>query len=148
MRYAVVTLTVAGVIALGFLFQFDADAYLVMGVPITAAFQLLVSRRPLRALWVREAPPFRLDREGVAIAALLAVMPVVRIVRSVRADDWSGAVYGAVAIGGAVAAAYALRAMRRTTVRQLGLCIATAGVIGLGFNLLGALGEDLSGRTG
>jgi hypothetical protein len=51
--------------AAGWVFRLDANAYLVLGVPLVAAFQLLIRRQGLQRLWVREADAFRLDwREG------------------------------------------------------------------------------------
>jgi hypothetical protein len=52
-RAAVVTLMIGGYIALGFAFGLGAEAYLLLGIPITIAFQILIVRRPLRALWLR-----------------------------------------------------------------------------------------------
>jgi membrane protease YdiL (CAAX protease family) len=89
---------------------------------------------------VRDAPPFRLDRIVIALALLIAIAPVIVLVRQLRHQEWIFALYAVLAIGGAVAAAYAIRAMTRTTLRQLGLCLATAGVIGLIF----VLGPEVS----
>ena len=74
-------------------------------------------------------------------------MPVVTIVRELRHRDWAGVAYGLAAVGGAVAVAYALRAMRRTTVRQLRFCILTAGAIGIAFNVLHAVGLAVRGHS-
>src|SRR5438128_528071 len=57
-RLIAVSLFVAAWMACGWLLRLDADAYLVVGVPPTILFQLIIRRRPLRALWVREAPWF------------------------------------------------------------------------------------------
>jgi len=57
-----VALVVAVYVALGFIFRPNANAYLLLGMPITVLFQLCVARRPLRELWLREGQPFRFDR--------------------------------------------------------------------------------------
>lgn len=100
-------------IALGYLLPIDGNTYLLLGVPLTVAFQLGVRRRPLRELWLRGAGSrFRLDRVGVALAVALAVTPVFWLVRGVQAGQWSSTVWAAAAIAGAVPAAWALRNTR------------------------------------
>ena len=42
---------------------------------MTAAFQLLVRRRPLRELFAGGMTRFALDRKGVAMAMVLAITP-------------------------------------------------------------------------
>ena len=58
-RLIEVTLAVGLWMALGIVLHLSVFTYLLLGLPLTAAFQLGVRRQPLRALWVREAPPFR-----------------------------------------------------------------------------------------
>lgn len=117
-------------IALGF--HLSANSYLLLGIPVTAAFQLGVRRQPLRALWVRDAVPFRLGARGWSIAALLAAYPCYRLAASIHAAEpgLEAAWYGA-AVAGAFAAAYALTNFHRETLRDLLLCLATAGVFGI-----------------
>src|SRR5437879_1142783 len=81
-RYAEALVCVAAWMAAGWRLHLDANQYLLLGVPITLLFQLLVRRQPVRALWVREAPPFRLGWQGVVIAAVLAVLPLVELAAS------------------------------------------------------------------
>ena len=45
-RAVVATLVIGGYMALGFAFRLGAEAYLLLGIPITIAFQVLVVRRP------------------------------------------------------------------------------------------------------
>jgi hypothetical protein len=47
---------VAAWVGLGYLFPVSAEAYLLMGIPLTIAFQVLVRRRPVRELLVRGGP--------------------------------------------------------------------------------------------
>ncbi len=58
--------------ALGFALRLGGEAYLVLGIPLGVAFQLGVARRPIRAAWVREAPPLRFGRTGVVAALAFA----------------------------------------------------------------------------
>ncbi|TCK26955.1 CPBP family intramembrane glutamic endopeptidase [Pseudonocardia endophytica] len=99
-------------IALGYLLPVDANVYLLLGIPLTLVFQLVVRRRPLRELWLRDASRFRLDRVGVALAVALAVTPAVVLVQVARAGEWSSTVWMVAAIVGAVPAAWALRGTR------------------------------------
>jgi membrane protease YdiL (CAAX protease family) len=123
-------LFVAGWVALGLLLRLDWKAYLVVGIPWTLAFQLLVRRRPMRALWVREAPPMRFDRLTMLLTAAFAVVPASFLLQLTLDGQWSSMPFALAALGGALAAAYALRQFRATTVRALLLCLATAGLLG------------------
>src|SRR5262245_45747237 len=73
-RYLEVTLILITWVAMGKLLHLDDSAYVVAGVPIVAFFQLIIRRQPLRALWIREAPPFRLNSKLV-FALPLTVLP-------------------------------------------------------------------------
>src|SRR3954463_8739884 len=70
---------------LGFALHLQAEVYLLIGVPLTLAFQLLVARAPLASLWVRGASRLRLDRSGVLVAMGLGGAPVASIVYAARA---------------------------------------------------------------
>jgi membrane protease YdiL (CAAX protease family) len=139
-RYLVVTVVVAVSIALGFLLRLDVNSYLLLSLLLTLVFQLLLRRHPLREVWVRAMPPFRLDAAGIGIAVVLSLVPLYEIYTQLQLQAWAGILYGLVSIGGAVAAAYAIRQMRRTTLRQLLLCLATAGVIGIALQLIAQYG--------
>lgn len=45
-RAVVATLVIGAYMALGFAFRLGAEAYLLLGIPITIAFQVVVVRRP------------------------------------------------------------------------------------------------------
>jgi membrane protease YdiL (CAAX protease family) len=115
------------------------EIYLVMGVPITFAFQWFVRRQPLRAMWVISAPPFRLDGKGRVIALGLAAIPLVSAVGAVAARQWATCAWCVCATGGAIPAAYALRHFRRTLVRPLLACLSISSVlVGLTWTALSA----------
>jgi Type II CAAX prenyl endopeptidase Rce1-like len=123
----------------GRILRLGANVYLLVGIPLTWAFQRLVARRPLAALWVRAAQRFRLDGKGVALAVGLAVVPVWFLVRQVRSGRWDAAAWAAACIGGAIFAAFALRQARAAILRPLLVCLATAGIAGSALMALSTL---------
>lgn len=108
-RYVEAAALVAVWVALGLLLRVGSDGYLLLGVPLTLAFQVGVRRRPLRELWVRQATALRLDRRGWLLAALLAVAPAWHAGRAVIDGDWTLAGWWLCGLAGAAFAAFALR---------------------------------------
>jgi membrane protease YdiL (CAAX protease family) len=130
-RAAEITAFVVLWIALGIGFHLSANAYLLLGIPLTVLFQWFVRRAALRSLWVRDAPPFRLSRWGVVVAIGLAALPVFALVRLFRTGpDWVIGGWLLAAICGAIPAAYAIRNFGRATIVPFISCLATAGVLG------------------
>ena len=114
-RVVEATLFVGAWIALGLLQVNDGSRYLLVGVPLTVAFQLLVRRRPVRELWVREGPPFRLDARGALIGAVLLALgyPAYLKLLSVGVvEPWLVGLWMAAYVVGALAATYSLRHLR------------------------------------
>ena len=122
-RYAAVILFVVAWMACGWLLRVDANGYLLLGVPLTVLFQWLIRRRPLPALWVREAPPFRLEWKGVVMAVALSLVPLADLVGSAVEQDWGGCIFSLCSVVGALGAAYALRHFRREHLRPLAWCL-------------------------
>ena len=119
-------------ISAGELLGMSPDIYLLFGIPLTAGFQLLVRRRPIEELWVRNGPSLALRTVSLKLAIPLALVPLLHLVVSVAKGQGLGSVlYALAAIVGAGAAAYALGQFRRETWRYLGLCLATAGLLGV-----------------
>ncbi len=133
---------------LGLLLGLDANAYLLAGIPLTVAYQRWALRRPLRELWVRHGELGRVDLATCALAGVLAVLPVLTMIRAAQGGHRSAAIWAAVAAVGAVPAARTLRRPRRAgTGRRPAFAAAiTAVVIGCGTTTLGALAA-LSGRS-
>jgi membrane protease YdiL (CAAX protease family) len=127
-RVLEVVVFVAVWMALGWLLGVDPNGYLLLGIPLTLAFQLLVRRRPVRELWVRDGDRFALDRVAALVAVLLMVVPAVMLVRAVLAGAWVQAGWYLAAMVGAVAAGYALR---RTTPGRVLRAAALPAVIGV-----------------
>ena len=120
--------------ALGWGLDAGVNEYLLLGVPITVAFQLWIRRRPLHTLWVRDADRFRLDRRALLLAAAVAVTPGVSLSRylvGASRIDWVRVAWLLAAIVGAFGAGFAFRHFTRATLRSVFACAATAGVIGI-----------------
>ena len=108
----------------------DPNAYLLLGIPLTVVFQCFVRRQPIRAMWVREAPPF--GTRWLAPAILLAILPSISLTTAFGRRDWVVCGWMAAALVGAFAAGYALRHLRRESLRPFLMCQLTAGTIGIG----------------
>jgi len=133
-RAAEAAAVVAVWIGLGWAIGASPNAYLLIGVPVTAAFHLLVHRRPLHTLWVRDAPEFQLDARDAIMALLLAATPLYALARHLTSGsplDWIRIAWLLAAVAGAAGAAFAVRRLRRDTLRHLAGCLATAGSIGI-----------------
>jgi membrane protease YdiL (CAAX protease family) len=135
--------------AAGLLLDMSAQAYLLFGIPLTAGFQLFVRKRPIKDLWVRGGPGLSLRSVSLKLAILailLAILPLVQLVQlvvsGVSGQGLGTILYLLAAIVGAGAVAYALGQFRRETWRYLGLCLATAGLLGI---LLVAIPHILAG---
>jgi membrane protease YdiL (CAAX protease family) len=95
---------------LGYVLRLGSNAYLLLGIPLTGAFQLLVRRRPLRELFAADTVRFAVDRKGMLMAAVLAITPGYYATRAVAAGDWTTSGWYVAAMAGAVAAAFSVRA--------------------------------------
>jgi membrane protease YdiL (CAAX protease family) len=131
-RAVVATLVIGGYMALGFAFRLGAEAYLLLGIPITIGFQILVVRRPLRALWLRQAPPLTFTPRSVVAIVGMAIAPAVVAASGVRDGDPALVGWGLAGMGGAVGAVYALRAMDRDGVRSTIRTTLITGVVLVG----------------
>ena len=117
-RAVVATLVIGAYMALGVAFGLSANAYLILGIPIAIAFQALVARRPLRALWLRDAPALSFTPRSVIAVIVLAIAPAVIAIGGVRDGDAVLAIYGLAGMTGAIGAVYAIRAMDRDAARS------------------------------
>ena len=122
----------------GWLLPISSNGYLLLGIPLTVVFQLLVRRRPLRELYTAGPVRGTLEKRGMAIAAVLAVIPGWFAVRAVATGDWTLLGWYLAAIVGAVCAAYALRAIQvQTMLRSAALPLAVgSGGFALAFGLV------------
>jgi membrane protease YdiL (CAAX protease family) len=123
-RYTVVIVFVAVWMACGRLLQLDANAYLLLGVPLTILFQLLIRRQPLQTLWMRGAAPSRLRWQGLLVGVALSVIPLVELFSAAATAEVVGVLFSLCSIVGAFAAAFALRQFDRDSCRPLVFCLA------------------------
>ena len=131
-RVGEITLFVAVWVAIGKLLDMNPNAYLVLGVPLTIAFQLYVARRPLHEMWVRHAPAFHISQRDLVWAAVLAIVPFISLVTDLsNSAGLSMYLWDLVTLAATVPCAWALRQFVPQTRRYLLLCLATAGTIGL-----------------
>ena len=128
---------------IGWVFRLGGNSYLVVGVPLVVLFQLLVRRKPLTTLWIRDAGRFRLGPLGIVFGVGMAILPSSQLIQTIRsADRWSHIpeiLWYLCCIIGAFGAAFAFCRFSKWTWKELGFCMLTAGVIGCGTMVLGAL---------
>jgi hypothetical protein len=117
-RGLVVLVFVGAWMALGWVLKLDVNQYLLLGVPLTALFQVLINRRPIRALWVRDAPSLRVDATWALLTIVIAAYPAYDLVRNYRAG-WVVVCWMSCAILGAPAAAYSIQNATRTISRAV-----------------------------
>ncbi|HEY7087185.1 MAG TPA: type II CAAX endopeptidase family protein [Tepidisphaeraceae bacterium] len=141
-RYIECGVFVAVWMACGWLFHLSNQSYLILGIPWLMFFQLVVARRPLSQLWVRESGTFRLDRAGAALTGILMVLPVLAIAK--QRDSWVRMLPPVLAVIGAAPAAFALRRQRGKQLRQALPAFAVAIGIGVGAFMAFALHDGRS----
>jgi len=124
-RYSVVAAFIALWMACGWLLHLDGNAYLLLGVPLTILFQLLVRRQPLRTLWVRGEAPYRFGWKGLVVGVVLSAIPLINLCGAAAAADVIAVLVGLCSVAGAFAAAFALRQFERRSWRPLVLCLAS-----------------------
>lgn len=132
-RIVEIVLFVALWMGIGFRFRLDADAYLLIGIPLTGFFQLAIRRKLIRALWVRSAPMVQWDARMLIALIVLLLVPCVGLLHTLRSPsgiDWIRAAWFASAVAGTFSAAYSLRNFTRETLDSLYRCLGTAGVYG------------------
>lgn len=132
-----VILFVAAWMLIGYVLRLDATSYLLIGIPITLVFQKLIARSPITRLWVRN-PTHAMNfhntsRFAILVAVGLAVFNSFQLYSYALAGNWIATLYEIVAIVGSIPLAYSLSNFARSMVRPLLLCLASAGVIGVGY---------------
>lgn len=116
-RPLVATLVIAGWMSCGAILGLGAEAYLLLGIPITIGFQVLVVRRPLRALWLCAAPPLRFTPRSALAMLVVAIAPASIAYRAIPVGDPVMIAYGLAGMVGAAGAVYSMGRMDREAVR-------------------------------
>jgi Type II CAAX prenyl endopeptidase Rce1-like len=140
---------VAAWVGLGYLLPVSSEAYLLMEIPLTIAFQVLVRRRPVRELLVRGGGtasdrPSGPSRRDVAVTGLLVLGPLSWGLQAGGGGDLWVIGWYAAAVVGAAAAAYALRS---TSVRAVLRSAALPTAVGVVGNVLVVGGVELASGT-
>lgn len=128
-RFAIMAAVVGLWMAVGWALKLGAVAYLLTGIPLTIAFQVLVARRSIPSLWLIDARSFHLDQAGIVIALGLAVLPLYATAMGLANGRILDVGYGLAGVLGAAPAAFALRAMNWQARRALLRSLLTAGVV-------------------
>jgi hypothetical protein len=100
---------VAAWMAAGYLLPISSNGYLLLGIPLTVIFQVVVRRRPLRELYSGSAARAALDRSGMAMTGVLALVPGWYAVQVLATGDWTLLGWYLAALAGAACAAFSLR---------------------------------------
>ena len=120
--------------AIGWLFHLDGNSYLLLGVPLVAAFQIFICKRSLVNLWVRDATCFRLNILGILLGFGIAILPTFELSRALASVHWQlhmpEILWLVCCICGAFCSAFSLCQFTKPTWKALWFCLATAGVIG------------------
>jgi membrane protease YdiL (CAAX protease family) len=134
-RYLVVLSVVGAWMLLGFWLHLSGNAYLLAGVPILLAFQVLVARRPIGELWFRGPAPAPMPRWCWAVAAAFLAFPVYSLVHLWARSGWDERLWHVCAAAGAFPLGFSFGRISLGTLRVLAMCLATAGLLGVLFVL-------------
>jgi membrane protease YdiL (CAAX protease family) len=126
--------------AIGWIFRLGVNAYLLLGVPLVALFQLFIRRQPLATLWARDATSFRLGWVGIGLAVLLILAPGYNlVVVALPGKLWILCLWYLCASAGAVFGAFALCQQRLGDTRRALPSFIAAVIIGSGLMVVGSL---------
>jgi hypothetical protein len=87
----------------------DMYAYLLIGIPLVAAFQLFIRRRPLIELWIRDGRPLGTRVLFRVLAVAIAVYPMYALIKTLvdpPSGEWAALLFYGATVFGAAAAAY------------------------------------------
>ena len=119
---------VAGWVAIGYIFDLGKTlnrqcVYLLIGIPLTIVFQLVIRKRPLRELWVRGGPRSSFRSVLAPVTVVLMIVPVYLLVRDLADTNGAGFVgYDVALFIGALGAGYAARQFTDATWSDLAKC--------------------------
>jgi membrane protease YdiL (CAAX protease family) len=128
--YVISAVFVAAWVLCGSLFHLGVVSYSLIGMPFVLAFQLVICRRPIHQLWVRDAQSFRLDRFGLLFALVIIGVNACLFWPALLPWHPWGALFLLILIIGGVGVAFALRQQRADKSRQALPSFAVALLIG------------------
>jgi hypothetical protein len=119
-RYIESAVFVATWMTCGWLLRLSPDAYLVLGVPLVAFFQLVVRRCPLRQLWVREPEQqSRLNWLALPVAFSLMALPAYELFMVALPQRlWIGVLWLLCGMAGGGVATFVLQSQRTGALRR------------------------------
>lgn len=137
-RYILTILFMVVYISLGFLLRLEAVSYLLLGIPLTIIFQLLIVRQPLHKLWLRDGERFRLNKLGWTITLCFIVFPIYKTIQIVTQDKFTllNLGYYSAAILGAFGAGYCYSNFTKKTAKDFLLCFGISAILRMGFYFL------------
>jgi membrane protease YdiL (CAAX protease family) len=144
-RYTLTILFMVVYISLGFLLRLEAVSYLLLGIPLTIIFQLLIVRQPLHKLWLRDREKFLLNKLGWTITLCFIAFPIYRTIQLATQDKLTllNLGYYSAAILGAFGAGYCYSNFTKKTAKEFLFCFGIAAVLRMSFYFL----PFLSGKS-
>ena len=118
-------------ISLGFAFRLKTEAYLLLGIPLSILFQLVVARQPLINLWLRQESTFTLRPLGWIITLCFLIYPVSQVIvlgSEQKLSLLDVGFYSAVCLG-AFGAGFCYSRFTRSTAKYFLLCFGSIGLL-------------------
>jgi membrane protease YdiL (CAAX protease family) len=136
-RYVLTILFMVVYVSLGFILRLEAVAYLLIGIPFTVFFQLLVARRPLHNLWLRDSETFHLNKIGRTITFCFILFPIYKSIHLATHDKLTPLNFGyySAAILGAFGAGYCYSNLTKRTAKDFLLCFGIILAVRISFYL-------------
>ena len=128
-RVAIAGAVVLFWILLGHLLGLDPNGYLLLGIPLLIVFQLFIARRPLRELWLKGQPAFRLTTLGWIGAIIFMIYPAYSLIGEWRHAAWPIRLWLATATLGAIPLGFTVGHATWRTWKSLLFCFAIAGTL-------------------
>jgi membrane protease YdiL (CAAX protease family) len=142
--YIISAVFVAAWTVCGWLFRLGPVSYSLIGMPFVVVFQLVICRRRLHQLWVRDAMSFHLDRTGIMLAIAIIAGNAAMFWRFLLPWHAWGALFLLLLIIGSVGVAYALRQQRADKFKQALPSFAIAVLIGCAITVIHAVASKHS----
>jgi len=121
---------VAVYVALGLFLELQTASYLIIGIPLTIAFQRLIVRKPIYNLWLRNEEKFQLSRKAWLIILCFLIFPIYKLASIAIKHQLTLTTFGyySVCIAGCFAAGYCFSHFTKKTTKDFLLCFCTTGL--------------------
>lgn len=135
-RYIQVLLFVSIYIVIGYLFNLKAQSYLLVGIPLTIFFQLLIVKQPLHKLWLRDKEKFHLNKLGWTITLCIIIFPIYKTIELAAQDKLTLVNFGyySAAIFGSFGAGYCYSNFTKKTAKDFLLYFGIIAVARMSWN--------------